>query len=131
MKLEFHHIGLLTDSIENSIINYQALFPESIVSEKYFISSQAVWVCFFLISDSVRLEFVQAHNESSVVWNMYRKGIKYYHAGYLTEDIDQSITEADASNYKLLSKFNSEAFNNKPCAFLLSPEGHLIEFIQK
>jgi len=128
--LKFHHTGCLVKNIDEAIESYRGLFQPESIGEKIFISSQEVYVCFIGMGEGIFIELVQPSSETSVVRNMMKKGITYYHKGFLVDDIDASIKMLEEKNYKWLQTFRSEAFNNKRCAFLMSPVMHLIELIE-
>ena len=60
-----------------------------------------------------------------------KKRISYYHIGYKVDDIGNEVRRLESLNYKSLYFFNSEAFDGKKFIFLISPEAHLIELIEK
>lgn len=129
--LEFHHVGLLVESIEASIGNYISLFGKENVSDIIRIDSQNVNVCFVKIANDSYIELVESLGENSQVHQLLKKRITYYHIGYKVSDIVATVSELEALNYKPMRYFNSEAFGNKRCVFLFSPEAHLIELIER
>lgn len=128
--LEFHHIGILVDDIESAVENYKGLFEGSSVDGPYEIVSQGVKVC-FLSMDKGHLEFVEGIGDSSILDVMKKRKVKYYHVGYLVRDVDATIDALCCRNHRHVSTFSSEAFAGRKCAFLFSPEMHLIELIEK
>jgi methylmalonyl-CoA/ethylmalonyl-CoA epimerase len=129
--LKFHHIGTLTESIDDSLEIYQKLFDSGKPSEKIFISSQGVYVCFVEMDGGGLIELVESVDEDSIVARMKKKGFTYYHIGYTVSNIEKTIDELQEMNFKFLNIFNSEAFAGKKCAFLYSPDMHLIELIEE
>jgi hypothetical protein len=51
--------------------------------------------------------------------------------GYLAPDFDAAMEELAALNYIPMAPFQSEAFEGRRCAFLMSPALHLIEIIEQ
>ena len=94
------------------------------------ISSQGVYVCFVKNGTDTFLELVEPINEKSIIFKMQKKGITYYHVGYITDNILDEVKSLEANNYKAFDYFHSEAFNDKRCVFLISPDGHLMELIE-
>jgi methylmalonyl-CoA/ethylmalonyl-CoA epimerase len=129
-NLTFHHTGLATANIDEAVDNYKELFGSDCASVKYTINSQKVNVCFIKVGKDSFLELVEPSSEDSSINRLLKKGHSYYHVGYLTKDIEFSVEQMILLNYKPMEYFNSEAFNNKRCIFLFSPEGHLIELIE-
>jgi len=128
--LVFHHIGCLVENIEDSLGIYTKLYQTAPVSDKIFISSQGVYVCFIEMPGGGLMELVEPVDEDSIVARLKRKGFTYYHIGYMVADMDVALAELDTMNFKFLSVFHSEAFNNRRCAFLYSPDMHLVELIE-
>lgn len=128
--LEFHHIGLLVDNIENSILHYSLLFGKENISNVIRINTQKVNVCFVKAGPGSYIELVEPLGEGSPVYKLLKKRISYYHIGYKVNDIISAVSKLESLNYKPMTYFNSEAFKNKRCIFLFSPEAHLIELIE-
>jgi len=131
MKLKYHHTGIIVNSILEICENYKQLFGPNCISKIFHISSQNVKVCFVDTGNNSFLELVEPLTEDSGLFRMKKKGISYYHMAYLTENIDQTVSDLVVLNYKPLEFFNSEAFNGKRCIFLFSPDAHLIELIEQ
>ena len=128
--LELHHIGNLVDDIDSSVETYKLLYGPDCASEKTFVSTQGVYVCFVNIGKDVRIELIQPVDETSLVYKMKKKGITYYHLAYTTKTFDDTVTELLACNFKAMNPFYSEAFENKRCQFMYAPDGNLIELIE-
>lgn len=129
--LEFHHVGLLVKNINKTVEHYSLVYGAESISGITMIHSEKVNVCFVKIGSDSFIELVEPLNEESNVYQLIQKGIKYYHIGYKVEDIYDEVQRLEALNYKSLYFFNSEAFGGKKCIFLISPEAHLIELIEK
>lgn len=129
--LEFHHIGVLVDDIDQAAHHYQGLFGDRPLDGPYHITSQGVRVA-FVAMDHGHLELVQEADETSILASLRKRKVKYYHVGYMTNELDNTIEElVGQRDFRLLSTFESEAFSMRRCAFLFSPELHLIELIGK
>lgn len=129
--LEFHHVGELVEDIDAAILSYKLLFGERNISEKFYISSQGVNVCFVNVGNNGFIEIIQPCNENTRFNKMFKKGISYYHVAYLSDNFDKIRETLCALNYKNFNEFSSEAFKDSRCQFFYSPEGHLIELIEK
>jgi methylmalonyl-CoA epimerase len=130
-QFKFHHIGLFVKDLDEAIKNYTLLFGSENISEIYIIASQNVKECFVKNGVNSYIGLVAEHLENSVVKNFTKKGIGYYHIAYKVENINTAVTQLEKINYKTLKPFNSEAFSGKQCVFLFTPDGHLIELIEK
>ena len=125
-----HHIGCVVADIDLAL-NEHRKFHGGSISPKILVTSQNVWVCFAELTPGFFVEFVQSAGEGSAVEALKKKGITYYHLGYKADDINAVIEELENSGHKLISRFSSEAFDGKECAFLFGGDGRLLELIQK
>lgn len=123
-----HHIGCLVQNIEESTAYYREIHPR--ISAPMFIESQGVRVCFVDTGTGVSVELVEPTDDGSVVNKLLRRGIVFYHLGYLVNNFDEQLADLSGKNYKLIHEFRSEAFEGRRCAFLTSPLAHLIEIIE-
>lgn len=129
--LKYHHTGIIVDSINDSAKIYAGVFGAGSVSPTYYVSSQGVNVCFVKVGEENYIELVEPSGENTVIENMKKKGITYYHVGFLADDIEVETEKLRAVGYLQLNSFKSEAFGNRACSFLISSQMHLIELIQK
>ena len=129
-NLKLHHFGCLTENSENSILNFHDLYGNFEISDKILIQSQQVFVQFLKVSSSFLIELVEPIGEQNPLNRLLKKQNFFYHTGFTTTDIDNTILKMETKGYKLINKFSSEAFNNNFCAFLYSSEMHLVELIQ-
>ncbi len=132
--MKLHHIGCLVENIETGIQNYQLLHENVSVSKIYNIDSQKVKVCFVQVDESENstlIELVQPMDETSSLYKMMnKKGHNFYHLGFMVEDIEAKLEVLSAKGFRMINTFKSEAFDMRKCAFLFSPDMHLIELIE-
>ncbi len=131
LNLKVHHIGCVVESIEESIKTYTEMLGFKSVSEVFNISSQKVKVCFVEIGNQTFIEFVEPLSLDSAVGKLLKKRHTYYHTGYLVKDFDKTLENLCQKGAHLITSFKSEAFNNKKCAFIYTPELHMIELIEE
>lgn len=124
-----HHIGCLTDNIEKSIQVYRQIGFENF-SEIFYVKAQKVKVTFVEIRKDFYLELVEFDPQNSSLKKIYNSANPYYHVGYLVKNMEDAIAELEQHGFHLVSRFFSEAFNGKSCAFFYSPEMHLVELIE-
>ena len=129
--MKLHHIGAIVDSIDDACKSYGLLHNKIFEANKIFMASQQVNVCFISIANDTLLELIEKAGENSAISRMQAKGFTFYHLGYKVQDFEKSLAELGEKNFKHLNTFYSEAFENKKCAFLFSPEMHLIEIIEE
>lgn len=125
-----HHIGCLVADMNEAVSDYKILHPGGTISQLFHIADQNVYVQFFKF-DNIHIEFVQPIDLSSTLGRMLKKTPGYYHIGIYTADIESEIARLEAEDYKLISKFSSEAFQGKFCAFLYNQHMHLVELIEQ
>jgi len=131
LQLELHHVGCVTKNINESLVYYTKVLPFKKSSEVIHIKAQKVSVCFVDMGSKVYLELVEPTNDNKSLNNLLRKGISFYHLGYFSEDVDRSADFLVSKDFRIVTSFYSEAFENKKCVFLYTPEMQLIELIQK
>lgn len=127
-NLTLHHIGILVKRLDQAAAAYRELRAR--ISEPVVISSQHVRVCFVDMDSSVAIELVEP-TEKGVAQDLLKRGIAYYHLGYVAPDFDAALESLVALSYVHLQTFRSEAFDGRRCAFLMSPVLHLIEIIEQ
>lgn len=131
--MRLHHIGYVVDDIKKGIAAYQPLTAKELTETPkiYHIQDQKVKVCFLDIGNGTFLELVEPAEDNKPLKKMKKKGIGYYHLGFLVEDIQAKIKELEIAGYHQLNLFSSEAFQGRLCAFLLSPDLQLVELIEQ
>ncbi len=129
--LVFHHIGVLVENIDDSILHYSEIFGKKNISGIVNESSQKVKTCLVKISPETYIELVQPTHSDSSVNNLLKKRISYYHLAYKVKNIQRAVDRLCALNYKPLEYFDSCTFGGKKCIFLFTPEAHLIELIEE
>lgn len=129
-NLRLHHVGCLTESIEECLIDYVNILGMKKTSDIITISSQQVKVCFLETAPGVFLELVEPMGENPALKKIIKSKNPYYHTGYLVKDISMVIEQLQEQGFYLVNRFVSEAFDNKECAFLYTREMHLIELIE-
>ena len=120
-----HHTGCAVKDIKKSTRFYKEFLRFEKISPIIEISSQKVKVCFVEIAKNVYIEFVESTSELSPLNSILKRGGGYYHLCYTVKDVP--LTIKDLKDFRVLTTFESEAFNNGTCAFLLSPDLTLIE----
>ena len=129
-KLLFHHIGCLTGDLESSLETYINTLGFKKASETFLVSDQQVKVCFIETAPATYLELVEPQGENAALRKILKSRNPYYHTGFLAKGISDVIRQLESEGFYLVNRFFSEAFDNRECAFLYSPEMHLIELIE-
>ena len=131
LKLKFHHTAIVVKDMESSRSHYGLLFGVQSLSNVFNITSQRVLVSFVEIGDNCFIELVQPSGEDSPINRLLLKHVSYYHMAFTIAHFDDTIKQMEQLNYKMLTPFHSEAFENKRCIFCYSPDAHLIELIEE
>ena len=123
--MEFHHIGIATDSIEKSISKLKKYFKIIEISETVYDPNQDANLCMVTINGGIKIELING----KVVENILKKRQYLYHTCYTVEDIEKTIKELEEDGAFLVSEPKEAIlFNNKKVAFLMWDLG-LIELI--
>ena len=129
--MSFHHIGCLTDNMEECLMVYSQGLGFTNISKIYSIADQKVKVCFIETGPGTFLELVEPLGDNAMLRKILKSKNPYYHIGYQVDDINRSISRMQDEGCYLVNKFRSEAFQHKWCAFLYTREMHLIELIER
>lgn len=127
--MRFHHTGIAVKSIEAAVAAYRPLFAN--ISEPVLVASQGVRVCFVETGPDCYIELVEPASEESPLRSLLKKGISYYHNGYLVDDFDAAARELAANRCRPMGEaFASEAFGGRRCQFFMNGVFHVIEIIE-
>ena len=129
-NLKIHHIGCVVGSIEEAIHTYKNTLGFKNVSNVTYVSSQKVNVCFVNIGNDTFIELIEPLDDKSAIARLLKKGNSYYHLGYWVDNFTETLNNLVEKGARVITEFNSEAFNNKKCAFLYTEEMHMIELIE-
>lgn len=129
-NLKLHHVGCVTASIEASKKIYIETLGFTNVSETIVVTKQQVKVCFIETAPGIFIEFVEAITDNSFLNKIRNSKNPFYHTGYFTNNLQADLEIMVDQHCYLVNRFESEAFGNRECAFLYTPEMHLIELIQ-
>ena len=115
--------------MEEAIADYTRGPLAKPVSIPVGIASQRVQVAFADAGNDVLVELVAPDPDNQFLNHLLRKGVSFYHLGYLCSDIQKACADFIASGATELSRFHSEAFEGRECVFYLTPVGQMIELI--
>ena len=128
--LIFHHVGCLTRNIAQSVLFYKEQLGFRHISEVIGIASQQVKVCFIETGPGIFLELIEPVGDNAALGKMLKNNNPYYHIAYRVNDMGTMIEKLQKAGCYLVNRFFSEAFGNKECAFMYTPEMQLLELIE-
>lgn len=135
MPLTLHHYGILTADTAAWLAENEFLFGKPFsVFETVHIASQKVAVTFVQqTAGAVLTELVQPAEDNLPLQKMIAKGITMYHTGYIVpaNEFDETLQSLEEKGSRALPVFNSEAFNQKRCVFVITTALGMIELIEK
>ncbi len=121
--MKFHHIGIATKNIENTLKWISENFDIIKISEKVYDPLQDASLQMIETID-VNIELISGN----IVKKLIEKKITYYHLCYEVEDINKSMLSF--KNAIVISHpTNAILFNNRKVAFLYTPIG-IIELLE-
>ena len=126
-KLKFHHIGLATENINESIKEMKNYFDITEISEIVYDEKQDATLCMITISDGTKIELISGNQVSRLV----KKRQFLYHICYETDDIEAQIKQFEELGSMIISEPKEAIlFDMKRVAFLMTNMG-LIELVEK
>jgi|APSaa5957512535_1039671.scaffolds.fasta_scaffold25318_3 methylmalonyl-CoA/ethylmalonyl-CoA epimerase len=127
IDLNFHHIGVACDSIEEVASFLENTFSIINKTPVFELKHQNVDVCLLTTSDNINIELVSG----VAVENLVKKKKFLYHNCWEVEDIDLAINHFVDNGAMLISEPKpSELFNNRKVAFLLTMIG-IVELLER
>ena len=126
----FHHIGVACRDLDGVAGYFAALGYEPEATD-FTDPAQGIRGRFLIAPDQPRLELLVNAGESGPLDPWLAKGVKFYHFAYETPSLDATITEMKASRARMVVKpVPAVAFGGRKIAFLMQPNGMLIELIE-
>ena len=129
--MEFHHVGIAVNSIEEAAKWYVGIGYN--LTETIEDTIQNVRIAFLNRSDSPLLELVQPVDKTSPVCNILKKvGVSAYHFCYETDNLLEIIENLEKQDFRVLVEpVKAVAFNNRKISFLYHIDNGLIELLEK
>ena len=125
--MQFHHIGIATSDIQNTLTKLKRHFKIKNVSETVYDANQEANLCMVTLESGINIELING----KVVEKLVKKRQYLYHTCYFVENIEQSIKELIKDGAFLVSEAKEAIlFNNRKVAFLMWDLG-LIELVER
>lgn len=128
-KYKFDHIGVACKSIEKEYSFFQKL-GYSQISDYFEDKNQGIRGLFIEAEGQPTLELLENLNENGPLTNILKKGNKFYHFAYETDDIDQDFDNfVEKEKCIVISPIKRAVYYHK-VAFCMLPNMTMIEFVQ-
>lgn len=128
-KLEFHHLGVATNSIEDEFKTHR-LLGYAREGAKFVDTQQGIKGQFITAPGQPRLELLENLKDSNTLDNWLAKGVKIYHFAYMTDDIEEAIKVLNRNRIRIVSPLKESAYFSKRICFLMLSPGFLLELIE-
>ena len=125
--IKFHHIGIATENIENTIKYLKNIMNIKNISETVYDRNQDANLCMLTLEGGAKLELVSG----KIVEKIVKKRQFLYHTCYETENITEEIEKLKKLGGFIVSEPKEAIlFNEKKVAFLMTDLG-LMELVEK
>lgn len=128
--MKFHHIGVATKNLNNSILTYKKMGYEA--SEIIYDPNQKVNLCFLRKINSPLIELVGSNEKNSIISRILKKnGTIPYHTCYEVDDLENNISSLLQIGFIILVKpVEAIAFDNRKISFLYNVNFGIIELLE-
>ena len=127
--MKFHHIGFLTENINNTFNEFNVLNYKK--EKKLFVDNVFNVKIQFIKSQTSIIELIKPNKSNIGLINILRNKNYAYHFAYKVKNIDDTIIKLK-KKFKLIVKPTSAiAFNNKRVSFFKMKNGFIIELIER
>lgn len=127
--MKFHHIGFLTENINNTFNEFNVLNYKK--EKKLFVDNVFNVKIQFIKSQTSIIELIKPNKSNIGLINILRNKNYAYHFAYKVNNFDATIIKLK-KKFKLIVKPTSAiAFNNKRVSFFKMKNGFIIELIER
>ena len=124
--MKFHHVGIATLSIEETLTYIREVFDIKDISEVVYDEKQDASLCLVTLTDGVNIELVSGNQVATYC----KKRINLYHTCWEVGDINLSIEKHVKSGATLISPPKEAIlFDNRKVAFLHTEIG-IVELLE-
>ncbi len=125
--MKFHHIGIATESIKDTLEKLASVMNISEKSEILYDELQDATLCMIKLEEGIELELI----EGNVVKNYIKKRQYLYHTCYSTTNIEKEVQKLESLGALLVRESRpAKLFNGRKVAFLMWDIG-LIELVEE
>jgi catechol 2,3-dioxygenase-like lactoylglutathione lyase family enzyme len=127
----FHHIGILTRNLEESLHLYQEVFHYKRITGPIRIGELDIQVAHLEHDNAPRVELVQPLNPASTLGRMAVGASTGYHLAWEVVDLDDARQRLGNIGFHALPTFASSLWNGARCAFSVGPTQELVELVER
>ncbi len=132
--LTFHHLGVAVPDLDDAITTYESIFGYLLTAGPFADPVQQACVCFLQPQHNGEplIEAIAPLGEGSRVQRLIDKGAGAYHAGYETDDLDDTIADVRAKGCLLIGEPTpAVAFDGRRIAWFYTPARQLVEVVER
>ena len=126
--MKFHHIGYLTNNINNSLMEFKKIHYKkkgSLVNDKNLhVKIQ------FIKNENNIVELVKPYSSNYSLLKIIKNQNYAYHFAYKVNNLEKTIFKLKKKFKLVVNPTPAKAFNNKKVAFFTISDGFIIELIQ-
>ncbi len=127
--MKFHHIGYLTNNINNSLMEFKKIHYKkkgSLVNDKNLhVKIQ------FIKNENNIVELVKPYSSNYSLLKIIKNHNYAYHFAYKVKNLNKNVNNLKKKGFKLIvNPVPAKAFNNNKIAFLKMKNGFIIELIE-
>lgn len=127
----FHHIGILTRNLEESLHLYREGFHYTLIKNPLRIEQLDIQVACLERDNAPRIELVQPFNPASTLGRMAVGASTGYHLAWEVDDLEAALAHLGNSGFHALPTFTSALWKGAHCAFSVGPTNELVEFVER
>jgi methylmalonyl-CoA/ethylmalonyl-CoA epimerase len=127
--MNFHHLGMATESLEADLSAYAAIGYRA---EGPMFTDPAQGIRgVFLVGDGPCLELLEPLPGSRTLMRLLQRGVKCYHHAYEVAALEEAIDSLRRSRAQVVSPPKpAVAFSGRRIAFVVLPNGWIVELIE-
>lgn len=127
--MNFHHIGVATNSIEAELSTYRLLGYKR-EGVPFIDENQGIKGQFIVCEGQPRLELLENLEGRDTLTKWIESGVKNYHFAYTVNDIEAAIKVLGKKRFRVISPMKASSYFGKRICFLVMPNRFLIELIE-
>jgi methylmalonyl-CoA/ethylmalonyl-CoA epimerase len=130
MKLRFHHIGMATESIEDSIEAMSRVGECRILTDVVTDPLQSARLQ-MVRWNGIEIELIAGEGEKNPVRNLLKRGTRLYHVCFSTDNLEEATAALKSRGWLEVSGAKpAKLFGESQVAFMYCPALGIIELVE-